>query len=164
MASPVPDNTYDQASRIGSGTDTLDASGNGTMLAFSRAAVLANLGVMPPNVTPVNAPSGNVANAVAAAALPAVAGKTNYLNGFEISGSGATAGLPVAVTITGLLGGTLTYIYSAAIGALVPNTPLNVKFPTPIPASAVNTAITISCPALGLGNTNNSVNAHGFVL
>ena len=110
----------------------------------------------------VVATSGNAANAIAIATLPAVAAKTTYITGFDVTGSGATAGLPVVVTIAGLLGGSITYTYSAAVGALVANTPLSIRFPVPMPASAVNTAITVTCPALGLGATNNVVNAFGF--
>lgn len=117
-----------------------------------------------PRVTQLNASSGDVANATAAASLAAASGKTNYLTGFEVTGSGATAGLAVAVTVTGVAGGTLTYIYSAAVGVLVENTPLIVQFSEPLVASAANTAITVSCPALGTGAAHNTVNVHGFQL
>ncbi|WP_283807294.1 hypothetical protein [Bradyrhizobium sp. Tv2a-2] len=40
--------------------------------------------------------------------------------------------------------------------------PLDVQFNPPLPASAANTAITVSCPSLGSGNTNNSVNVYGY--
>lgn len=106
--------------------------------------------------------SANAANAVAAATLTGGALTTVYLAGFEITGSGATAGLPVAVTVTGLLGGTRTYIYTFATGALVANTPLIVQFTPPLPASAVNTAIVVSCPAGGTGAANNCTVAHGY--
>lgn len=114
--------------------------------------------------TLVNACSGNAANASAVATIPAVAAKTNYITGFTVTGSGATAALPVVVTIAGLAGGSITFSYGAALGALVTNQPLIVTFPAPIAASAVNTAITVTCPALGAGNTNNVVNAFGFVV
>ncbi len=111
----------------------------------------------------VTATSGNVANASAAAALPAVPGRTNYITGFEVTGTGATVGLPVTVTVTGITT-PISYTYAATAGVLVENTPLLVEFPQPLPASAVNTAITVTCPALGGGNTNNTVNVHGFVV
>lgn len=120
--------------------------------------------IYPASSTPVAVASGNVANASAVAALPAVAAKTNYISGFEVTGTGATAGLPVLVTIAGVLGGTLTYVYAAAVGALVSNTPLIVRFEPPLPASAVNTAITATVPALGAGNTNSAVVIHGYVV
>lgn len=112
--------------------------------------------------TPLAAGSGNVANASAAATLTPSAITTAYISGFEVTGAGATAGLPVIVTVAGLLGGTRSYIYTAAVGALVPNSPLLVSFNPPLPASAINTAIVVTCPALGAGNTNNAVVAHGY--
>lgn len=126
-------------------------------LPFGPAVPFANGGAA--NVT---ATSGNAANAIATATLPAVAAKTTYITGFDVTGSGATAGLPVVVTVAGLLGGSMTYTYSAAVGALVANTPLSIRFPVALPSSAVNTAITVTCPALGIGATNNVINAFGF--
>lgn len=108
--------------------------------------------------------SGNVAAAVATATIAATAAKTNYITGFQVTGAGATAGAVVSVTVTGLLGGTVTYTYAAATGATVANQPLNVAFYPPIPASTTNTAIVVSCPSLGAGNTNNTVNVQGYTL
>ena len=118
--------------------------------------------LIPINATMANASSGNVAAAVATATIAAVSGRMNNITGFSVTGSGATAGLPVIVTLTGVVGGTLSYIYTAAVGATLPNQPLIVNFPTPLPASALNTAIAVSCPSLGAGNTNNCVNIYGY--
>lgn len=112
--------------------------------------------------TPLIAGSGNVANASAAATLTPVSTATAYIAGFEVTGAGSTAALPVTVTVAGLLGGTRSYTYNFAAGVLVGNTPLIVTFDPPLPASAVNTAIVVTCPAGGAGNTNNTVVAHGF--
>lgn len=111
-----------------------------------------------------HASSGNIANATASASLAAAANRRNYITGFHVSGAGASAGSAVAVTVTGLINGTLTYTYTAGNGAQASNNPLLISFPEPIPASADNTAITVSCPALGAGNTNNSVNVFGFTI
>lgn len=108
--------------------------------------------------------SGNVANATATATLAAAAGVTTHLSGFEITGGGATVGSLVSATVTGLLGGTATYTVAVSTGATVGNPPLVVEFDPPLPASAANTAIAVSVPALGAGNTNSSVVAHGFQL
>lgn len=132
-----------------------------TPLPTSSAPTVGNL---PTGATAVIASSGNVANASAAATLAAVAAKTNFLSGFQITAGGATVGADVSVTITGLLGGTITYTFNAPAGALVGATPLIVTFPYPLPASAVNTAIVVTCPALGAGNTNATANAQGYVL
>jgi len=120
--------------------------------------------VLPLGATSLNSASGNVANASAAATLAATAAKTTYIIGFEITAGGATAGALVIATITGVLGGTLSYIFAAPTGAAVGATPLTVEFSTPVPASAVNTAIVLTLPALGIGNTNAAVVAHGFVI
>lgn len=116
-----------------------------------------------PNQTvPVHAASGNVANASAAASLPAVADKRVYCTGFEITAGGATAAALVAATLAGILGGTATYVFGTPAGATLQAVPLVVKFQMPIPASAINTAITITLPALGAGNTHAAVAIHGF--
>ncbi len=118
---------------------------------------------LPTGGTMVSASSGNVANASAAATMPAVADKTNYLSGFQLTSAGATAAACVDATVTGLLGGTKTYTYCAPAGAAVGANPLQVDFYPPVPASAVNTAITVTLPALGAGNTNATANIQGYV-
>jgi hypothetical protein len=105
--------------------------------------------------------SGNKAAANAVATLPAVAGKVTYIEGFYISSGGSTGAALVTVTITGTTN-TLSYTYGTIAGATLSNPNLEVKFPTPIPASAVNTAIVVTCPSLGTGNTNATVVAYGF--
>jgi len=108
-------------------------------------------------------------SATAAAAnnitLPGVAGKTTYISGFSITGAGATAASVIAITLTGLISGTENFVLAIPAGATVGVTPLVVQFSfRPIPASAVNTAITLNVPSFGAGNTNAAVSAHGFQL
>jgi hypothetical protein len=116
------------------------------------------------DATPVTATSGNVANATGSATIAAVAGKTAYITGFDIIGTGATAAAVVAPTMTGVISGTKTYVYAAVAGATTRNADLSLRFNPPIPASAVNTAIAVSCPALGAGATNLTVTAYGFYI
>jgi hypothetical protein len=118
----------------------------------------------PVGAAAITASSGNVAAATATATLTAVSGKTTYITGFAVTGSGATVGLPVTVTITGTITGTLHYTYAGVAGALLENTPLIVNFPTPIPASGTGVNIVVSCPTLGTGNTNNTAVAYGYNL
>jgi hypothetical protein len=123
------------------------------------------VGVVPgtmPGSTQVQVSSGNVANAAAVATLPATASVTNYVTGFEVTAAGATAGLPVIVTLAGIAGGTLSFIFVFPAGVLVGAQPLVVNFAAPLPASAVNTAITLTCPAGGAGNTHACATIHGF--
>lgn len=108
--------------------------------------------------------SGNVANAAATATLAAVSAKTNYITGFQITGSGATAALTVNATVTGLKGGTQTYTFVFPVGDTVPATPLVVYFPTPMPATGANVAITVTLPASGAGGLHAAANVQGFDL
>jgi len=104
-----------------------------------------------------------------AAVLPATAGKLTYISGFDVAGGGATSASVVEVAITGLPSavGTLKYEMNVLAGAAGPVNAqggLFIRFPDPIPASAVNGAITVTLPSLGSGNTNASVTAYGFQL
>jgi hypothetical protein len=131
----------------------------------SMTPLLANPSTPYPSAaTPITAASGNVANSSGVATLVGAASKTTYITGFEITGSGATVGLPVVATVAGVITGTLSYIYTAVTGVLAPNTPCVVAFNPPIPSSTTNTDIVVTCPALGAGNTNNAVVAHGYLL
>lgn len=111
----------------------------------------------------ISAASGNKANASAAATLVHTGVTLTYVTGFEVTASGATAGLPVLVTLTGLLGGTLTWIFTYPAGALVGATPLVVEFDPALPCVDVNTDAVLTLPASGAGGTNASVVMHGFV-
>lgn len=120
-------------------------------------------GLFPNNATSVNGGSGDVVAATAAFTMPAVVGKTNYLAGFQLSGGGATAATVVQLTITGLLGGTLTYNVPVPAGATLGLQPIVYQFYPPLPASGPNTPIVVSCPSLGAGNLHSSLNVQGFV-
>jgi hypothetical protein len=113
------------------------------------------------NKNSVAATSGDVAAATAAASLPATPGVTNYIAGFSVHGSGATAAAVVQVTLTGI-GITMTFSYAAVAGATLINQPLDIIFEPPIPATGQNTAITVSCPSLGSGALHNAVNVWGY--
>jgi hypothetical protein len=130
-------------------------------------AIAARLSLVPGYpfaATPVIGGSGNVANASAVATLPAVSAKTNYLAGFQITGAGATAGSVIAVTVAGLLGGSRVYNLVIPAGVTTSIVPLLVTFYPPLPASATNTAITVTAVAFGAGNTNAAAVANGFVV
>ena len=120
---------------------------------------------IPAGATVVISSSGNVAAAAATATLAVPAdGKKNYVTGLMITAAGATAGLPVVATITNLIGGTMSFIYSAPAGATIGATPYIAIFPIPVPAAAVSTSIVLTLPSLGLGNTNAAVTLFGFTL
>jgi hypothetical protein len=117
---------------------------------------------LPPGGVGVQNASGNVAATATTATLPGVAGKTTYITGFDITGAGATAGSAILITVTGVAGGTLTYVLDVPTGATAAMAPYQVRFPYPLPASAVNTPIVVNVPSFGAGNTNAAVVAYGF--
>lgn len=116
----------------------------------------------PAGSTPINASSGDVANATATATLAAAAGQFTYLSGFVITGAGATGASVVTATVAGVTGGPLSYDIAVPAGAAVGITPLMVTFTTPVRSSAVNTAIVVSAPPFGAGNLHAAVSATGF--
>ena len=115
-----------------------------------------------PHAFPVTAASGNVAAAAAVATLPGAPGLTTFISGFEITASGATAASCVNATVAGVVSGSLTYTFCAPAGITAEAPPLIVNFNPPIPAASVNTAIMVTLPSLGAGNTNATVVTHGF--
>jgi hypothetical protein len=123
----------------------------------------ANRVVVVPNED-VFAVSATTAAAANNQSIPAKVGKTAYISGFEITGLGATAAVGVAVTVTGVQGGTLQYTIAAVAGATLINTPLVVAFNPPLPASATNTAITVNVPTYGAGNTRSCNTVRGFYI
>lgn len=137
---------------------------DGTNLTLVTSAPAAGTAGYPAGATPMQNASGNVAAAAAVATLAAAAGKTTYCTGFTISSSGATVAAVVTATLAGLLGGTASYTYAVASGITAQNAIVTVIFAFPLPASALNTAIVLTLPSLGLGNTNATVTAYGFQL
>jgi hypothetical protein len=105
---------------------------------------------IPTRSTTVSASSGVVAAATATATLPAVTGSSNYLCGFSVSSLGATAATTVQVTVTGLNGGTQTYIYAVVAGATTKNADLIVNFSNCIQSANPGQAITVSMSHAGL--------------
>jgi hypothetical protein len=96
------------------------------------------------------------------ATLAAAAGKTTYISGLLLVVGGATNGLAVAVTIIGLLGGTMSIAVEAQTGATTQPQTIQIPFNPPLPGAGPNTAIAVVLPALGQGNVTASVAAWGF--
>lgn len=112
----------------------------------------------------ISASSGNVAAAIATATLTPPAGRTVCIAGFSVHGAGATAASVVNVTVTGAIGGTMTFPLAVVAGATLGNAPMWVQFNPALSATGPGVSIAVSCPSLGAGNTNNAVNAWGFVV
>ena len=128
--------------------------------------ITGNTGAQQP-YTPVAASAAGAAQQNATS-LPAVAGKTTYITGFDVTGGGATAASIIEITVTGLAtsaGGTLKFEMNVAAGVTASVNAqggLTVTFPDPLPASAPNTQITVTVPSFGAGNTNADVSVYGI--
>lgn len=113
--------------------------------------------------TPITASSGNVAAGVATATLTSSAGRMMYISGFAITGGGATGASVISPTVTGVIGGTMTFSMGITAGATLGTPALIVNFPMPVSASAYGTNIVVSAPSFGAGNTNATVVAYGYI-
>ena len=109
----------------------------------------------------VLAVGGEVAASANNQTLAGAAGLRTYIQGFAITGGGATAASIVSVTITGLAN-TLNFDVPVPAGATAGIQPLWIEFNPPLPASADNTAIVVNVPSFGAGNTKASCSAWGF--
>lgn len=142
-------------------------TGLGSILAQLVTGILVTRTSDYPNgATSVAKSSGIVSNAVAAASLPAVAAKTNFISGFDVETDGATAAGFVHVTVSGIqgaTGNTLDFIYSWNTGLNASDTPYSIRFSPPLQCQAINTAIVVTVPALGAGNTAAIANVYGYV-
>jgi hypothetical protein len=96
---------------------------------------------------------------------PGVATQLAFLQGFDVTGGGATGASIIEIVVTGLLGGTMWFEMAVVAGAGVQVNPQGGFFfspPEPIPASGLGVSIVITVPSFGAGNTNAAVVAFGF--
>jgi hypothetical protein len=103
----------------------------------------------------------SVADATLTRTVAAAVGKVHYVTGFDLSLGGATLASLINVTITGLAGGTLTFVVPVIAGALLGSV-FSVTFPHPIPTSAANIAVVLTVPALGAGSTAANGHLYGY--
>lgn len=126
----------------------------------------------PTTSSPLNYPFGAIpimssqlgSNSVMTAKFPGSPGKTNYITSFEITGGGAQYAKIIYATLSGIIGGSASYIIGVKEGPNYLSEPLIIKFPNDIPASAVNSDITLTVPAFGYGNVASAVVMHGYQL
>jgi hypothetical protein len=129
------------------------------ILAFLPSLAVAQ--VVPSGVGVINS-SGAVAAATATATLPGTGNRTTYLCGFVVSGLGATAGSAVTLAITGLASGAQNIAIGVPAGATTPVGFPVMVFTVCLPASAPNTAIVLTLPSLGTGNTAADLTVWGY--
>lgn len=116
-----------------------------------------------PNGATIAMANGSGANSSINAILAAVAGRTTYILGCVIASTGATAASVIVATVSGMTS-TLSIPYAVIAGVTLQSPTISLLFPGGLPASAVNTAITVNLPATGAGNTNANVFAWGYQL
>jgi hypothetical protein len=135
----------------GAGAEFYDGSSTGgVLLGCSRMLPSADAGRTDNQL----AAQANGANAPLAPSIGGSAGTTAYVTGFQVTGLGATAATTVTVTLTGVLGGTVSYPLAIPAGVTTPITPLLVIFGgRGLQASAAGQAIALNVPAFGAGNT-----------
>lgn len=102
------------------------------------------------------------ANGSFSVTLPAVAGKTNYVTGIIISGSGATAAAAKYAVLSGVGPYDMYLHLTVPAGVADSSVVLNLQFAKPLPATAANQAISLLVPAFGAGNTLESAIIWGF--
>lgn len=106
--------------------------------------------------------SATGANATTTATLPAIAGRTNFLNEVIVQGLGATAGGNATVTISNVVGGPYTVNIAVPTGVGVPLSVPPITFSPPLQATGPNITISAALSAFGAGNTNESITAIGY--
>lgn len=122
-------------------------------------------GSLPLKAIPVSAQSGIINGATATCQLAAVVGATNYVTGVQFGGTGATAASVATLTVTGLATGDLHLPIPIPTGNTNPVGPVIIPFPTPVPASAVDTAIVATFSSGGsLAGGFYSANIQGYYI
>lgn len=94
--------------------------------------------------------------------VPALAGKSIFVTGFEISGLGATSASNITITLA--FGGVTVADYQLEIvaGATTTEPFLSVEYAEPIVSPGIGTNCVLTVPSFGTGNTAASVVLHGF--
>lgn len=137
----------------------LPTSGSAT-LSGSLPAGTNNIGVVSqasqyPNAATAITGNGAGTTGAVVGTLAGAASKTTYICGFDVSIIGGTAS--GTITIAGTVGSSMVYNFTAAANAAT----LSRQFNPCVPASAVNTPITVTTGAF-TGATGNNVNSYGY--
>lgn len=110
----------------------------------------------------VTASSGDTAAGVITATLAAPTSGSWKLTTIEINGTGATSGVGIPCTVTGLQGGTMTIDFAVIAGATLNNSQ-NYLWSDGLDGNPF-TAIVASCPSFGTGNLHANITIHGAMV
>lgn len=116
----------------------------------------------PNEAMPITASATGTTSAITAT-LPAVAGRTVFLTSIVVTSSGATAAGSSTVTVTGTVGGSLSFVYPQVAIANNNQAPLDVFYEPAVQASSSNTAISATV-TLGAGTTAGAVTLTGYMI
>ncbi len=159
---PVGSGVMATAPRIAIATDSPGIITLGGVTTATSVSYILNSQYPVNSVTTAPTPkTGNATGSTGAVVgtLAAVASVTNFICGFNVSAIGGTAAVG-PVTIAGLIGSSQVYQANSSIAGGVA---LSANFNPCIPASAVNTAITVTTTADGTA-TAVDVNSWGYQL
>lgn len=168
MAASVPVAIASNQSAVPvSATQLPAALGQTTMAASLPVTLASNQSAVPVSGTVTATPpaftsitsSATGTTAATVATLAGVSAKTTYICGFSIS-SDATTGIIGTATVAGTISGSLSYLQTVPVATGAAGL-LQQSFAPCIPASAQNTAITVTSAAAGVGG-NTIVNAWGY--
>jgi hypothetical protein len=129
----------------------------GFLLSTGQLAGSETVSEVPSNATTQETSSTGSAGTATSTTIPAASGKTSYIIGFDVTIGAASAAAVSLVAVTGIAN-TLNYQVQQETGA---GATLTIRYPFPIPASAVNQAITVSVPATTNGGVV-GISAYGF--
>lgn len=93
-------------------------------------------------------------------------GRTVYMTGFQITGTGATATSVIVVSTTNFIATQNWYLVIPAGVALpvVPGGIFAVSFNPPLPANALGVWPQVNVPGFGAGNTSAAINIQGYMI
>jgi hypothetical protein len=104
--------------------------------------------------------SGVVTAAVVTATMAGVANQRNILTGFEATANNATAGC-YQLTLSGVVGGPFAYFYCIPGGSAAEN-PLIVGYDTPLVATGLGVAISMTTTGALSAGVSAVINLHGY--
>lgn len=105
------------------------------------------------------------ANAAQAPQIGGGAGTLAFVQSISLTGLGATGAAQVTAVLSGLQGGSISYPITVPAGVTTPITPVfDVFGPLGIQASAAATAIVLTLPAFGAGNTLEEAALNGYTV
>lgn len=144
---------------LAAGSNIIGQTGIDQTTPGTTNAVIIKNTAYPFNAVPITSSATGTTTATVAT-LAGTSGKTTYISGFTITAD-ATAAIAGAATVAGTISGSLNYIQS--VGTATVAQILTQSFNPAIPASAANTAITVTSAAAGVGG-NTAVTAWGYQL